>query len=1416
MNSQRRNQFLLIFVVLALTIYNVFPTLFYYYQPLKSPIGEKEAKKTIETIVHRTDSLLEEAHYWIASFCELIQASPTAIEPLQGAPHCLRIQFPSAEEAARFRTKLPEAGSQIAFAPARMQLALHDPSMNEVIVQRAFLPKLHEDDFAFVSASSDKAFLDRAKQLTSALIGPNAALLDFSPQGIDLLCQEIEKIDALFGSKSPVATRFAARLNATFEDKAIFPSLNKAIQKEYEKATGKKKERFSKAKAFLKAQETILTLSTPAPCSTQIESMLRAKASLHFEKLHPLFAGIQLNPKENQITLLPHADLVSFQKEPLFQQLWLEELAKLQHLTHEKLKQENGQVTISLFDKQEGTSFLTLDIKKVADTLQKQLIQQLRQTWKPTHPDLVELPLYDLADYALLSEEEKELCLVLVSPVSTTESPLPGFSSDSIYALFKGLDRIAKVAQEFPESESALQLQADMRSLMFSLEQLGFLSYGPLHQDLGILKSKDFLFEKPHFAAPILAATREGFEVKGTGQFAFLELSNLEERILTENRIDTTLHEELLQWDDEYRASLVALHQNQAVFTPKPVKSTFWNNFLLSWRKMLRGDSRKVLKWGLDLSGGKTVQLELKDEKMRPIEDEAQIKQGINELYARVNKMGVSEVSIRQMGRHIIIDFPGSQNFSASELIQASTMYFHIVNETFSRKNPELRESVERFLQEVWNEASVLQNTSSEQVQKIAQEKLHPKNVKRSSVAQTLFDAGLRLTADKTHPTCKLVQLRGDDARSWQGQFHPLMIVFEESALEGSKLENIRTDYDPSKGNFLSFDVQTGEPQTKLKSWTERYSKEGVQGKEEGKITQGMGWRMAVLLNDRVINAPNLDSPLSNSAMISGHFSPREVANLAADLKAGSLTYTPHILSETNVSPELGQSERAQGIIATIIAFALVIVAMIAYYRFAGLIASIAVLFNLLILWAVLQNLGAALTLAGLAGVILTVGMAVDANVLVFERIKEEFALSQNIRTAIHAGYKKAYSAILDSNVTTIIAALILLQFDAGPIKSFATNLIIGIASSMFTALFMTRFYFTGWMQNPKNTTLNMANWIGKTQINFFHWTRPVCYLALTLIAVGGGLLFKERHTIFGMDFTGGYSLNLVLEPKEGINYASEVQKALEKAGFHSKETQVRTLSPSNHLRLFIGKSAENEGHPFFQMPLEKDSSTRVNLYEKNPRIVYLLDVLKAAEIPVTAQSLASLHNEWSSISGQMSDTMRNHALLGLLLSWVAIFIYISIRFEYPFAAAALICLVHDVLVTIGCLGLLHALGLSIQIDLNTIAALMTIVGYSLNDTIIIFDRIREELDLHQNQTLSQVANRALNATLSRTTITSVTTLLVLLSLTVLGGPSIFGFALVMTLGVFFGTLSSWFIATPLALFFHKEELPSKTTSEVV
>ncbi|MCB1134982.1 MAG: protein translocase subunit SecF, partial [Chlamydiia bacterium] len=462
---------------------------------------------------------------------------------------------------------------------------------------------------------------------------------------------------------------------------------------------------------------------------------------------------------------------------------------------------------------------------------------------------------------------------------------------------------------------------------------------------------------------------------------------------------------------------------------------------------------------------------------------------------------------------------------------------------------------------------------------------------------------------------------------------------------------------------------------------------------------------------------------------------------------------------------------------------------------------------NLLIMWGVLQNLDAALTLPGIAGIVLTVGMAVDANVLVFERIREEFKISNRLASAVAAGYRKAFSAILDSNVTTILAALILIQFDSGPVKGFAVTLIIGICSSMFTALFMTRYFFAGWVRNPKNTELKMSELLGNTNFDFLARWKTVTAASLCVMIVGGYLLLSQWNSILGMDFTGGYAVTVRLEEQADDNYRSRAMTAFNQAGALAGDVEIRELNRPNQLRVQMGFSIEDEGHPFYRMPERVTLEEGQPEYMRNPRLTWVVNTLEGAGLKIKESNLANLDKGWTLMSGQFSEVMRNNALYAIGCALLVILVYLTFRFEFKYAIAAIIALTHDVFVSLSLLGILYWVGVPVQINLEVIGAIMTVIGYSLNDTIIIFDRIREDMRLMKKRPMTEVVNHALNVTLSRTLITSGTTLLVLMALVILGGTAIFDLALVMTLGVFFGTLSSLFIASPVMLLFHHREM---------
>lgn len=1196
-------------------------------------------------------------------------------------------------------------------------------------------------------------------------------------------------------------------------------------------------------KSLFISENSLLTLQDAHILLVNANTRQDNSSEVSLEKYNPIIKAIEINVTDGSLSLIL-SDAILQLKNALesnpaskarldtLEQMIFNEIAHIARNTEETFTQEFTSFSLNLRDLPDSKSVIVFHLEPVAAVAIKQTKQLLLNEWNPVSEDLKReaYPITDFSLYERLPESQKTLQLVVYAPSLTSTTPPAGFKQNAIYVIAKDLGKILKKYHKNPSSSESMKIRADFEELYRLLQTNGFVGYPGTMYPLSGQFADDYIFEASDFYLPLLQATRENFKVHGSKKVAVLELSDLKERILTVNHIETKMHEDLLKWRDEYNAAQVNPDLKAHFDVPKPTKNVLWNNLLLSTKKYFRGDERKILRWGLDLSGGKTVQIALKDTNNKLVTDEADIKQGMNELYNRINKMGVSDVSIRQEGNSITIDFPGSQSVSASELIKASTMTFNIVNETFAtdrdRPNASL---VNQFLQEVWNEAVVTNKKDVSSINQIAWAHLYGDSLTvdaaepKTEAAKQLFTLGFRLSdpsnmdvSSEFNDVDSMISLyRGESFADWHGQSHPLLIVFKNHALEGSNLENVHAGYDPSKGNFLSFGVKSSQtlpsqkkisPRKSLYAWTEVFAKDKISGTPYEAATHGNGWRMAVILNGFVVSAPQLESALKDSGMITGHFTQREIAKLAADLKAGSLSFTPQILSEQSVTPDLGIHERHQGILATVVALVSVVVLMIGYYRFGGVVASIAVLFNLLITWATLQNMGVTITLANLAGIILAIGMAVDANVLVFERIREEFAKTHKITQAVAAGYQKAFSAILDSNITTIIAAVILLNFDSGPIKGFAVTLIIGIVSSMFTALFMTKYFFSHWVKNPAHKELKMAHLIKPRNWDFVKHGKKALFVSILLVALGGVCLALKQKTIFGMDFTGGYAVTLELEKTKEDDYRKNVERALMDAGVSMQEMQIRELSLPNKLRIFLGSSLTEAHKPFYQMPIEIQVAYPTYNYEVNPQLVWLVQTLEKANLHLTEKSKMELDQHWKNVSGQMSEAMRNNAIIGLVLALVCILIYITFRFEFTYAISATLGVLFDLLITIALLGILHFCGVSLQIDLNAVGALMTIAGYSLNDTIIVFDRIREDVKLMHRSSFKEVINHALNVTLSRTILTSGTTLVVLLALVLLGGNTIFGFSLIMSIGIIVGTLSTFFIATTLLLYFQKRE----------
>ena len=554
---------------------------------------------------------------------------------------------------------------------------------------------------------------------------------------------------------------------------------------------------------------------------------------------------------------------------------------------------------------------------------------------------------------------------------------------------------------------------------------------------------------------------------------------------------------------------------------------------------------------------------------------------------------------------------------------------------------------------------------------------------------------------------------------------------------------------------------------------------------------------IAIVLDGLVYSAPNVNNKIDGgSSQISGNFTPEETKDLATVLQSGKMKAPAHIVQEENVGPSLGAKSIRQGFISFIVAFILLMIYMCCMYGIRpGMVANMALVLNFFFTLGILTSFKAALTLSGIAGMVLTLGMAVDANVLIYERTKEELRSGKNVKNALAAGYSNAFSAIFDSNLTSIITGLILFYFGTGPIKGFATTLIIGIVCSFFTAVWITRIVFENRLNKGKwedmtFTTKFSENMMRGTNYKFMSSYKK-SFMIFGAALVVSFISFAVRGLSQSIDFTGGR--NFV------VQFDKDVQPEDVRSEFNSvftdANTQVIALGTDNRTLRITTNYAIDNNDPAMDAQIES------LLYQ------VLHDKQLLGEGVTEANFIDRDNHEGGSIiSSQkvgpsIAKDITISAIWSVILALIAIFIYILIRFRnVAFSVGSVIALTIDTLLIIGAYSLCYGwIGFSLEIDQTFIGAILTAIGYSINDKVVIFDRIREYLRLYPKRDLQRQFNDSLNSTLARTINTSVSTLIVLLCIFVLGGSSIRSFAFAMILGVCIGTCSSLFIASPIA-----------------
>jgi len=541
------------------------------------------------------------------------------------------------------------------------------------------------------------------------------------------------------------------------------------------------------------------------------------------------------------------------------------------------------------------------------------------------------------------------------------------------------------------------------------------------------------------------------------------------------------------------------------------------------------------------------------------------------------------------------------------------------------------------------------------------------------------------------------------------------------------------------------------------------------------RITGGhVGEYMAIVLDNRVVSAPRIKDKIPHGrSIITGSATMEEAKDLAIVLRAGALPSDLVPIEDRTVGPSLGRDSIRQGTRAALFGLAVVIVFMVAYYGLAGLVADFALFLNIAFIMGVLAYFHGTLTLPGVAGIILTIGMAVDANVLIFERIREELRTGKTVRAAIDSGYSRAITAIVDANVTTLIAAVVLYQFGTGPIRGFAVTLSIGVCASMFTALFVTRTIFNLIVTRWRLKDLNIGSLrVFRDAKYAFMQIRKLGFLAsAAVILIGAVSLIAHGGPKFGVDFQGGTLLELHLDPPVSVG---EIRTALVEVSVDGEildlsKSEIKKFGTPNDVLI----RAEDIGEGTAVADGIKD-----RLHDAFPNSLSGTEWLRRQE----------------KVGPKIGEELKRSAVK--MVIWALIFIigYISWRFRnFRFGVAAVIALIHDVAITIGVLSLMDR-----EFSLTVLAALLTIVGYSLNDTIVIFDRIREKLRAYRRETYEVVVNRSINECLSRTALTSLTTLFVVVILLLLGGEVIRDFAVALLVGIIIGTYSSIFVASPV------------------
>jgi SecD/SecF fusion protein len=840
---------------------------------------------------------------------------------------------------------------------------------------------------------------------------------------------------------------------------------------------------------------------------------------------------------------------------------------------------------------------------------------------------------------------------------------------------------------------------------------------------------------------------------------------------------------------------------------------------------------KRAINLGLDLQGGIHLVMEVETEDLEPEEARDAVDRAQEVIRNRVDQFGVAEPTIQRQGENrIIVELPGLQDVERAKNLIGQTALLE-----FQLLEPD--EDRDRLLQRIDGVLGASASTESETGDEesgtsIASESATPvesdKELESDKdpevAASSLFDEGDDATSatnepnlftsdesDRAEPAAGLMSrlvrigtgvgvLQRDlvavksmlaDPRALSLIPSDVEFVFTSRA-EGPEsspyylLYLVRVRAEMTGGMIADAQVTIGQSveymgQPIVDLWT---TDDGVSRFRT--ITGAhIGERLAIVLDGAVYSAPTIQSKIMNGrSIITGSGTQEEAKDLAIVLRAGALPAKVEIIEDRTVGPSLGHDSIEQGRVAGIISMLLVAVFMVLYYRLAGAVADIALAMNVLFVMAVLAGFHATLTLPGIAGIILTIGMAVDANVLIFERIREELRAGKTVRAAIDAGYGNALSAIIDANITTFIVGVVLYEFGTGPIRGFALTLCVGIVSSLFTALVVTRALFNFYTKRSSTTSLSIGPvaFLANVKIAFLSLRKMAFGVSAVVLLAGLGSIFAHNGLTAGIDFAGGTLLELHFEPPVQID---EIRSQLKKVDVS-------------------GKTVDLSGSEIKQFGPPSDVLIRVTEEESGTDIA---DGIKATLKAGLAGNINA--GDWvrrqEKVGPRIGEELTGAAFRAVLLSLALILIYMAWRFkQFLYGYAAVIALFHDVVLTLGLISILD-----MEITLAVVAGLLAIVGYSLNDTIVVFDRIRENLLGRKRLSFTEILNGSINECLSRTVVTSLTTLMAVIAMMIWGGEVIRDFTITLLIGIFVGTYSSMFVASPVL--FYGQQRAEKT-----